>query len=169
PNQAGGLLQRMAVLERYLQVFPAPYLRIIQQTEVSGHEQVARRLSEVVAQGGEGLVVRDPAAPYYAGRSPQALKVKQKQDAECIVRDYTPGAGKYHGHVGALLCELVAGAFPALKAGQRIIRIGSGLSDQQRQTPPPKGTTVTFQYMGTTQSGLPRFPVFLRVRADEGL
>lgn len=169
PNQPGGLLQRLAVLERHLQVFPAPYLRIIQQTPVSGHEQVARRLSEVVAQGGEGLVLRDSAVSYYAGRAQQALKVKQKQDAECVVRDYTPGAGKYHGQVGALVCELLAGSFPALKAGQRMIKIGSGLSDQHRLTPLAKGTMVTFQYMGTNQNGLPRFPVFLRVRADKGL
>ncbi|WP_178861458.1 DNA ligase [Thiomicrorhabdus cannonii] len=167
PNQAGGLLERLGVLKMYLQVFPAPYLHIIEQTAVSGRDEVANHLKEMIAHGGEGLVLRDPNTPYYAGRSAKALKVKEKQDAECIVQGYTQGEGKYQGQVGALLCEIVAGQFPALRDSQRVVKLGSGLSDQERREPPPKGTLVTFQYMGLTKNGLPRFPVYWRIRSDK--
>ncbi|MBD3755953.1 MAG: DNA ligase [Gammaproteobacteria bacterium] len=167
PNQAGGLLQRLDVLKLYLQVFPAPYLHVIEQTAVNGREEVTSRLKEVVAAGGEGLVLRDPNTLYYAGRSARGLKVKEKQDAECMVQGYTEGEGKYQGQVGALVCEIVAGQFPELSGSQRILKIGSGLSDQERLEPPLKGSVVTFQYMGLTKNGLPRFPVYWRIRSDK--
>lgn len=167
PNQAGGLLERLAILQSYLQHFPAPYVRIIEQVPVKSVEQLQLHLKDLVGLGAEGLVVRNPSAPYLSGRSDQALKVKIKQDAECVVRGYTEGKGKYIGQVGALLCEIAPGQFKHLsKPADRVLKIGSGLSDQQRANPPAIGTLVTFQYMGLTRKGLPRFPVFLRVRSD---
>ena len=41
-------------------------------------------------------------------------------------------------------------------------RIGSGFDDAQRRKPPKIGSTVTFKYMGRTNDGKPRFPIFLR-------
>lgn len=167
PNQAGGLLQRLAVLEAYLQNVSVPYLRIIEQAPVKSAEQLQLNLKRLVSLGAEGLVVRNPETPYLSGRSDQALKVKVKEDAECVVRGYTEGKGKYSGQVGALLCEIASGQFNHLsKPADRVLKIGSGLSDQQRVDAPQIGTLVTFQYMGLTRKGLPRFPVFLRVRSD---
>ena len=167
PNQVGGLLERLEVLKTYLQDFPAPYLRIIEQVPVTSTEQLQLHLKGLVGLGAEGLVVRNPETPYLSGRSDQALKVKLKQEAECVVRGYTDGKGKYRGQVGALLCEIAPGQFKQLSnSTDRLLKIGSGLSDKQHANPPEIGTLVTFQYMGLTRKELPRFPVFLRVRAD---
>lgn len=167
PNQAGGLLQRLAVLRDYLQRVEVPNLHIIEQTPVKSAEQLQLRLKRLVSLGAEGLVVRNPETPYLSGRSNQALKVKMKEDAECWVRGYTEGKGKYTGQVGALLCEIASGQFNDLvNPADRLLKIGSGLSDQRRVTPPEIGTLVTFQYIGLTRKGLPRFPVYLRVRSD---
>ena len=46
----------------------------------------------------------------------------------------------------------------------QIIKIGSGLDENQRAIPPKIGTIITFKYYGLTSKGNPRFPVFLRVR-----
>jgi len=163
PNQPGGLLDRLHVLELYLERFPATYLRIIDQVKVLNRADVNARLKHIIASGGEGLVLRNPETPYYSGRSGNALKVKQKQDAECIVVGYTEGKGKYLGMTGAIKCELV-GFRKSPNNDGRLIKLGSGLSDALRKIPPVIGAKVTFQYMGLTSTGLPRFPVYLRVR-----
>lgn len=94
-------------------------------------------------------------ARYRAFRSDDLLKLKRYQDAEAIVIEHLPGKGKYLGQVGSLLVEDESG---------RRFRLGSGLSDQERRTPPPIGAIVTYKYYGLTQSGLPRFASFLRLR-----
>lgn len=167
PNQAGGLLARMNVLNLYLKQFKAPYLRIIEQVTVKNESHLQSELERVLALNGEGLVVRQPESLYQTGRSNEALKVKLKQDAECVVKGYTHGKGKYLGKVGALKCSVAQGLFTKLiTPEERELNIGSGLTDLQRSQPPKIGAVITFQYMGFTQKGLPRFPVFLRVRSD---
>ncbi len=169
PNQSGGLLNRLSVLQAYLDKNPTSHLKVIKQKVVKNSAEVQQALQKIIALQGEGLVLRRGDREYYTGRSNDALKVKLKQDAECVVVGYTEGKGKYLGQIGALKCELLAGEFLALKrTADRVIKIGSGLSDALREEPPPIGTRITFQYMGLTQKGLPRFPVFLRVRASLG-
>jgi DNA ligase-1 len=103
--------------------------------------------------------VRKPEAPYRAGRSAEILKVKNYRDAEATVVAHLTGKGRNRGRLGALLVEL--------EDGTRF-RIGGGFSDAERDAPPPPGSVITFKYYGTYQSGLPKFPIFLRVRADAG-
>lgn len=165
PNQSGGLLKRLSVLQRYVDEIPVSHLKLIKQTVIKDPAEIQVALQKVLALKGEGLVLRRGVREYHTGRSRDAVKVKWKQDAECVVVGYTEGKGKYVGQVGALKCQLMVNHFPALKtAAERIIKIGSGLSDALRKTPPLLGTVVTFQYIGLTQKGLPRFPSFLRVR-----
>ncbi len=155
PNQAGGLLQRLAVLADYLAEHPVDHLGIIPQIRVKSASHLTRLLDEIVAGGGEGVVVRDPAQPYRTGRLPHALKVKRYLDAECVVRKILPGRGKYTGMMGALQCQMADG---------RMVAIGSGFSDKMRADPPPPGSVITFKYYGLSNQGNPRFPVFMRRR-----
>jgi DNA ligase-1 len=172
PNLKGGLMKRLAVLQEYLGEYPNKFIRVIPQNKILSNEQMDFELQRIIGAGGEGLVVRNPKELYQTGRLESSLKVKQKQDAECIVKGYTDGKGKYHGKVGALICELIDSQverlFPELLAQHKPnIKIGSGLSDELRVNPPKIGVTITFQYMGLTKTGLPRFPVFLRERKDD--
>jgi len=158
PNQSGGLLARLSVLENYLNEHQQAFLRIIPQTPVTSSKQLKSDLEKFTALGGEGLVVRKPETRYHSGRSADDLKVKQYQDAECTVIDYKEGQGKYVGKTGALHCQLLSGL---------AFYIGSGLSDQQREFPPEIGSVITFKYYGFTKNDIPRFPVFMRVRPIE--
>jgi len=171
PNQKGGLLQRLNVLKTYLQNHPSAYIKIIEQKQIKSNQEVEVELKRILALGGEGLVVRKPLTKYQTGRLSTELKIKQKQDAECIVHSYTKGQGKFTGLVGALVCELIPSQmvrlFPKLNAQQKqLIKVGSGLSDHERSHPPKIGSVITFQYIGLTNKGLPRFPVFLRIRPN---
>jgi DNA ligase-1 len=168
PSQKGGLLKRLNVLQSYLKSVSIPHVTIIKQTVIQHHDEVKQALKKIIELKGEGLVLRQADSEYQTGRSNEAVKVKQKQDAECVVVGYTEGKGKYLGQTGALKCSVFLKDFSKLNTQKdRVIKIGSGLTDQLRKSSPPLGALVTFQYMGLTQKGLPRFPVFLRVRLDE--
>lgn len=158
PNQSGGLLARLAVLEDYLTEHQPAFIKIIPQTTVSSSSQLKSDLAEMNALGGEGLVIRKTDVPYHSGRSDAALKVKPYQDAECSVIAYKEGQGKYVGKTGSLQCQLLSGL---------TFYIGSGLSDKERESPPKIGSVITFKYYGFTKNDIPRFPVFMRVRPTE--
>ncbi len=155
PNQEGGLKQRLKVLETYLSDHPSSYIKTIEQTTCKDKNHLKTFLKEIEDRGGEGVVVRNGAAPYINKRTSQALKVKSFEDAECEVVGYSKGKGKYKSLVGSFICKMKNG---------KIINIGSGLSNELRRDPPKKGIIITFKYYGLTKNKKPRFPVFLRVR-----
>ncbi len=134
-----------------------PWLQPIEQYRVTNAEQLDQRLKIVIARGGEGLMLHHRDAVYRSGRSQDLLKYKQYEDAEAWVIGYTEGNGKYAGKVGALIVERDDG---------RRFRLGSGLSDAERDSPPSVGSWVTYRYNGLTSTGLPRFARFLRIRAE---
>lgn len=41
-------------------------------------------------------------------------------------------------------------------------KIGSGFTDAMRKKPPKIGIRVTYKYMGKSDAGKPRFPIFMR-------
>ncbi len=155
PQQQGGLLSRLAVLQHYLKKHPSQFIIPIPQSTIQSVDHLNRRLEKVVSIGGEGLVVRNPNIPYYTGRTNHSLKVKQYQDTECTVIAYKQGKGKYTGKTGSLHCQLPSGL---------TFYVGSGLSNQQRQSPPKIGSVITFKHYGLTRSNTPRFPVFLHIK-----
>lgn len=114
-------------------------------------------LARVEGLGGEGLMLRRPGSPYEVGRSHTLLKVKSFFDAEARVVGHQAGAGKHKGRLGALLVELQDGTRFA---------VGTGLSDAQREDPPPVGAIITFRYQELSDGGVPRFPSFVGVRHD---
>jgi len=44
--------------------------------------------------------------------------------------------------------------------------LGNGFTEYEHTHPPPIGSVITFQYQEVTNNGVPRFPSFVRVRAD---
>jgi DNA ligase-1 len=155
PNQAGGILQRLQVLQDYLQENPSQVITVIKQIPVNSKQQLNRFLDKIIEQKGEGVVVRNPKTIYQVGRLSSALKVKKYQDDECIVLEILSGKGKYENKMGSLRCQL---------KNRSIVNIGSGFSDIERENPPKIGTQITFKYYGLTKQGNFKYPVFLRVK-----
>jgi DNA ligase-1 len=158
PGQEGPFGQRLAALRALLTPSPSPYLVLIEQFRVPDHARLMARLQEVVAGGGEGLMLHREDAPYRAGRSDDLLKVKPYLDAEARVVGHLPGKGRFQGMLGALLVE---------EADGTRFRLGTGFSHAQRRDPPGLGSLITFKYQGRTAKGIPRFASFLRVRLEE--
>lgn len=145
-------------------------------------EELARRrvdetLTKVVAEGGEGVIIRNPQASYEIKRTANLLKAKPENDDEGILVGYTAGAGKHAGKIGALILDY---------KGKRL-EIGTGLTDAERElynhpfdTAPGKdhpesvsakhftcGERITFKYREFTDAGIPKEARYFRKRGEE--
>ena len=156
PYAKGTFEQRMQFLRTTLPEGNR-FVRVVAQQRCHGVAQLLAERDRVVRLGGEGLMLRQPASAYEAGRSSTLLKVKPYDDAEATVIAHEPGKGKYAGKLGALRVRTEEG---------REFSVGSGFTDAQRESPPPVGTVITYRFRGLTAKGMPRFPSFLRIRRD---
>ncbi len=151
PNAKGGLLERLKKVEPY----EGKIIKLIPQIPIKNKKHLQTFLKEIEHKKGEGVVVRDPNAPYIAKRTSKALKVKSFLDKECKIIGYNRGHGKLKDMMGSLTCQM---------DNNVTFKIGSGFSLEERKNPPAIGSVVTFKYKEMTKYGKPRFPVFLRVR-----
>lgn len=155
PGAAGNFTQRLGQMQTLTRQAGIPWLQPVEQFQLDSEEALLTKLDQIVAAGGEGLMLHRADSRYHGGRSAALLKLKPWQDAEATVIQILPGKGKYAGMMGALLVEDTE--------GQRF-RIGSGFSDQERLEPPTVGSRISYKHTGTTVNGLPRFASFLRPR-----
>ena len=151
PNQKGNLFERLSKVKPYQNRI----IKIIPQIKIKDKKELKQFLIKIEKNGGEGVVVRDPNAPYIAKRTSKALKVKSFKDKECKVLSYNIGHGKYKGLMGSINC---------IMDNNISFKIGSGFNLEERKNPPPIGSIITFKYKEITKYGKPRFPIFLRVR-----
>jgi DNA ligase 1 len=135
----------------------APHAGVHPHEVCHGLDHLHAELARVEALGGEGLMLRRPRSRYEVGRSSSLLKVKSFHDAEARVIGHVPGAGRHAGRLGSLLVELPDGTR---------FNVGTGLSDAERESPPPLGAIVTFRYQELSDGGVPRFPSYVGVRDD---
>jgi DNA ligase 1 len=157
PKGQGGFAARATQLSDLLRAHGWAQLMAVQQQTLKSPAALRRLLDEVVAGGGEGLILRAADASYNAGRSAGMLKLKPLQDAEAVVVAHEAGSGRLNGRMGAL----------RVRTDQGIeFKIGTGFSDEQRLRPPALGARISFNYRGLTDDGVPRFASFMRLRPD---
>ncbi|MCF6257191.1 MAG: DNA ligase [Gammaproteobacteria bacterium] len=155
PDNAQTFDRRLKQLKKIVRDINAPHIQAVDQTKVSTHEALMKKLDDIIQQGGEGLMLHAGSSFYKKGRSDGLLKVKKHFDAEAIVIKHLPGKGKYTGILGSIIVETANG---------KRFKIGSGFSDNERKNPPAIGSTITYKYFGLTNKGTPRFASFLRHR-----
>ena len=155
PRADGGFEDRIEYARRWFGQHPNQYIEVVDQEVCESKEALQKKLAEIESFGGEGVMLKRPNSPYTAGRTSDLLKVKSFSDTEAIVIGHVPGLGRNTERLGALLVKLANGIE---------FKIGSGFSDQERENPPPVGSTITFKHQGLHKSGVPRFTSFLRIR-----
>ncbi len=133
----------------------APYVAPLEHVPCQGVAHLREELARLEALGAEGVMLRRPGSRYEAGRSSTLLKVKSFHDAEARVIGHQEGAGRHKGRLGALLVELPDGTKCA---------VGTGLSDAERDAPPPVGSQITFRFQELSDGGVPRFPSYVGLR-----
>jgi DNA ligase-1 len=115
--------------------------------------QLLKQLDEVVAGGGEGLMLRKPKSRYERRRSSTLLKVKKRFDAEAVVIGHVEGTRP--GLCGALMVMN--------KFGLQF-KVASGMTEAMAHRPPKIGTVITYEWELLTKEGIPRPAIFGRIR-----
>ena len=155
PGACGPFSERAERLASLGQAIDWPGFQAVEQRSLAGRAELQSWLSDVVAAGGEGLMLHRADAAYVPGRSPVLQKLKPVHDADALVLSTVPGRGRHAGRMGALRVRITGG---------QTFLLGTGFSDAQRAAPPAPGSIVTYRHRGHTEAGLPRFASFLRVR-----
>jgi DNA ligase-1 len=150
-------------------------LRIVTGLEVDlntaeGHDIMRRYAEDCVAEGFEGIMIKDVGAPYVCKRADYWMKWKPTITVDLNIVDFEEGTGRNAGRLGAIVCE-------GEDHGRRIrVNVGSGLSDADRDEywhsrDQLLGHLVEVQADAVTQnqdgSYSLRFPRFLRFRSFE--
>ena len=155
PNADGDFSVRAKRIVEIVKKANITYLKAVNQYRVKDEAELNLKLKNMLAEGGEGLMLHLASAPYMTGRTNVLLKLKPLYDTEAKVIEYIPGKGKYQGKLGSLLVETPAGIR---------FKLGTGFSDAQRAHPPAIGSLVTYTYRDITKTGKPKFASFLRER-----
>ena len=158
PGAEGNLTQRLHKVKKWFYEHPNRFVKIIPQKRCPDRKALKQYLEEIVQNGGEGVIVKDPSLRYFSGRSGKILKVKKFFDTEAEIIAVNPGKGKYTGMMGSVTVKMKNGT---------VFNIGTGFSDALRKKRLRIGDVVTFKYYGLTKKNKPRFPSFLRVRASK--
>jgi DNA ligase 1 len=156
PTAPGGFEARLSKAADWFAEHPSEFAFVIQHRPVESQTHLSEELKRIEALGGEGIILRRKGSLYSPGRSGDILKVKSYSDMEAVVIAHLPGKGRNAGRMGSLLVEL-----PEARIR---FKIGTGFSDDIRENPPPVGSLITFKYYGFYQSGIPKFPSFLKIR-----
>ena len=131
--------------------------------------------ASAIAGGYEGLLIKDPEAPYECKRSVAWLKQKPYIEVTLEVKSVEEGTGKNVGRLGALVCE-------GQDDGKSIaVNVGSGLTDDMRnsiwadsssvigQLVEVRADAVTQNQDGTYSLRFPRFKGFRGFEPGEKL
>ena len=133
------------------------FCELVEQVECEDFAHLDAFELDILELGGEGVILRKACSLYQHKRSSDLLKVKRFSSAEAVVTGYEAGKGKHDGRTGAL----------RVKFGKVSFKVGSGLTNEQREHPPEIGETITFSYFGLTDAGKPRHPSFTCARNYE--
>jgi len=155
PQHTGTFTQRITAMKHLQNNINNDHISVIKQTRIATISLLNQQLTDIVTQRGEGLMLHHQSAHYKEGRSNALMKLKQHNDAEAVVIDYVEGKGKYKNKLGSLVVKMPSGL---------TFKVGTGFTDEQRESPPLIGSTITYKYIGKTTRGVPRFASFLRVR-----
>ena len=164
--------KRLETLEKFRAVFDTTNcVRVMSGIEVDldvseGQNIMRRFANDAVAQGFEGIMIKDLDAPYECRRSSFWMKLKPVYDYDLKVVGVEEGTGRNAGKLGALICEGVD------QEKHIRVNVGSGLTDLQRddywknkdiiigQTAVVLADAVTQNQDGTYSLRFPRFKTF---------
>ena len=129
--------------------------------------------AKAIAGGYEGIMLKDPLAPYECKRSVAWLKLKPFIEVSLEIKDVEEGTGRNVGRLGALVCS-------GTDDGKEIyVNVGSGFSDSDRdsfwssrdtlleQIVEVRADAVTQNQDGTYSLRFPRFKGFRGFKIGE--
>jgi len=165
------LLERLQYVATVLGTLPpgSPVKQVKGQM-ISSEQDLLSYYASIMNEGYEGVMLKDPGAPYHFKRSDAILKMKPYTTYEGVI------VGHYEGRTGTKN-EGLFGGFHVVLPNGIITRVGSGFNDAMRadiQLNGPEsyvgmiaeleGQPDPLTQDGLTKDGKIRFPVFCRIR-----
>jgi DNA ligase 1 len=123
-------------------------------------------LADFVSMGYEGIMIKDPDAPYKHKRTTALLKLKPWKIVDAIVIGFERGLGKHSERLGAIQVR------QAWDEKGWTCSVGTGLSDEEREKIWNSkglylGRTLKVKFQEYTSFGNPRFPSFVEFKPLE--
>lgn len=103
-------------------------INLVESFEVRSIEQTQEIFQSYLADGHEGIILKDPRSIWENKRSKSQIKFKAELDCDLKVISVIGGTGKYADMIGSLYCESADGIIK--------VYVGSGFSDEQRKEAP---------------------------------
>jgi hypothetical protein len=100
-------------------------IHLVESKSVESLEEAQEIFEEYLAQGQEGIILKDMTGVWEDKRVKTQIKFKAELDCDLRIKAIQPGTGKYEGMVGAYICESEDGVIE--------VDVGSGLSDEDRK------------------------------------
>lgn len=156
---------------------------------IKAQEEMLRLLELVTADGGEGLILRDPHCAWMPKRNEWMVKIKKLEDMEGTVINYRWGKGKLEGLMGSCVVKLDNGKVFELSgftdaerkmSWDRLVTVqenmdfeisgdmvpGGEIRNDITNSQFPRGSRITFCYRELTNDGMPKEARYLRKRID---
>jgi len=140
-----------------------------------GNQRFKEINQKAIDGGYEGIMIKDPDAPYECKRSVAWLKLKPFIEVSLEVKDVEEGTGRNIGRLGAIVCS-------GTDDGKEIqVNVGSGFSDSDRdnfwnsrnelpgQIVEVRADAITQNQDGTYSLRFPRFKGFRGFKVGEKL
>lgn len=137
-------------------------IRLLDQCKVSGWDTMQKLHDMYVAEGFEGLVIRDPEKPYKpGGRTNDMIKIKHYQSSEFLVTDYELGLRGSEDMT--FICETEDGiVFKAMPVGDRETKAEYVENFESKY----KGHKAECTYFNLSDDGVPTQPKLRIFRFD---
>ena len=184
-------LERLTAATQLLEALAVDNIQMATNTIVATHYQVEEMYENSIELGYEGLILREPTAPWKNGRSTAKeqgfMRMKPQSDAEALIigieeamennnvakineLGYTERSSHQENKVG----KGMVGSFICICPHTNVeFKVGAGkLSHEEREyywENPPIGDITKYRSMTTGVKDKPRFPRHYSFRADEDL
>jgi DNA ligase-1 len=124
-------------------------------------EEIFETHDEYVKEGFEGVMIKDPEAPYRFGRGYEVMKLKAFHDVDLAIKGLLEGTGRHTGKLGSVIVD-----YNGVN-----VQVGSGFSDDLREDIWSNkdhfmGRMIEVRYQEVTPDGSLRFPTFVCFRND---
>jgi hypothetical protein len=116
---------RFAALVRNVTRTNSPRVSVIESHYVQNFDEAQALFRKYLAEGQEGIVLKDGEAHWVDRRSKTQLKMKGWNEVDLRITGIQYGTGKYEGLMGALL--------GATDDGKIVAEVGTGFTDEHRK------------------------------------
>ena len=117
--------QRMESLNVLSDTHQPEKVSLVDNWEVANYEEAKTLFEGLLADGQEGIILKDKRGVWENKRAKHQIKFKGELECDLKIVGIEEGTGKYAGMLGAIICESADGVVK--------VRVGSGFNDDHRK------------------------------------